>query len=327
MTIQLSNLARAVIETYGDYFVRLPFANRTFIDFAQSHYADPLGDGPERSTSSGILPILPPSGGWDKLQVVTSTSHAATELTEFGVPGASGVDTDVDAEPGTISAWIPVILTGFARDKINNAPLENQIGWVRNKFAGAFKALGDYVNNQLLGSAATGLIGAIDDAVSYAGIDPVVYTAWQSYVEKTGGVISLSILDTVWYTVTGGDRRASEASLVWLAPTNQLKRLKQMGDMLSANAEMQTVTLADGRMLELGRKLVSYNAPFIGIPDMSTTDIVLLNTEGAHIQEVRSLTVEAKNYGGDGEQFYISWRGKLVVPAKAQSGKAEGLTA
>jgi len=85
--------------------------------------------------------------------------------------------------------------------------------------------------------------------------------------------------------------------------------------------------MADGRTLELGRKNVSYNVPFVGIPDMSTTNIVLLNTEGAHIQEVRPLQVVQKNYGGDGDMYYVSWRGKLVIPQKAASGKAESLTA
>jgi len=327
MTIQLSSVTGSVIERYGPYFVRLPFANRTFIDFQGSHYNDALSDGPEANTASGILPIIPPEQGWDKLQIVTSTSHQATELTEFGVPGASGVDTAVDAEPGVISAWIPVVLTGFADDELRNAPMENKIGWVKNQFAGAFKQLGDYVNGALLGSTVKGIIGAIDDATAYGGVDPGVYTAWQSYVNKTGGVISLSILDDVWYSVTGGDRQASESDLIWLAPSNQIKRVKQMGDMLSANAEMQTVIMADGRTLELGRKNVSYNAPFVKIPDMSTTDIVLFNTLGAHIQEVRSLRVDAKNYGGDGLQYYVSWRGKLVIPNKNKSGKAEGLDA
>jgi len=327
MAIQLSDLARVCVSTHAPYFITLPWNNNVLIDFAQSHYANLLGDGPEQALSSGLLPIVPPEGGWDKLSVVTDDGDDATEMTEFGAPGPSMSITDMEAEPGIISVWIPVELSGFAQDRINTRPTEYQIGWVRGKFVNAFKKLGDKINSLLLGSTANGLIGVIDDTVAYGGIDPAVVTLWASYVEKTGGVVSQEILDNVWYNVTGASRYASETDLVWLSPGNQIKRVKNIGDMLTVNSAMVKYTMADGRVLELGTQNVSYNQPFIRVPGMSTTDIVLLNTRGAHIQEVRSLQVVEKPTAGDGVLYYVAWRGKLVIPEKARSGKAEGLTA
>jgi hypothetical protein len=277
------------VDTHAPYFVTLPFNNRALVDLQGSHYADPMGDGPEKDTPGGLLPIVPPDGGWDKLSVVTDDGDDATEMTEFGAPGPSMSITDVEAEPDIISAWIPVELSGFAQDRIATRSPEYQIGWCRNRFVNAFKKLGDKINSILLGSTPKGLIGAIDDAVAYGGIDPAVVTLWQSYVEKTGGVVTLAILRAIWNAVTGASRYANESDLIWLAGSNQVDRAKQIGDMTAANGAMTTMRMADGRVLELGNQGVSYNRPFMTVPGFSTTDIVLLNTAGAHIQKITVL--------------------------------------
>lgn len=324
--IDIDTLTNVVVDTHWDKLVRLPFANRALFNFPSSPYgASGLEDGPEANAPTGLLPIKEPAESYDVIDVVTSTTHAATELTEYGVPGATGEDVMVQAEPGVISAVIPIGVTGFALDRLRTG--DDKVNFIIKKMNGAFKQLGDYINAQLLGTGVKGIVGAWDDTVAYAGLDPATYTLWSAYTNATGGYLSSSIMDDVWFTITGGDRQAREEDIVILMPSNQLKRYKSIGDTLAVNGEM-TKGSTPGGAFDIGHSGFTFNGrPIIRIPDMTTTVVIFHNTAEAHIQEVRPLQITMKPYAGDGELLYATWRGKLMIPNRHQGGKAEGLTA
>lgn len=329
--LDIAELASTVLSRYWPLLTRTTFSNRSLFDFSSSPYAAAAGeDGPEENIPRGLLPIDPPEGGLsDFMFIETSTTHAASTLTEFGVPGATGHDTISNAQPGTISAWIPVGVTGFSLDAVRNAGRDvDLIDHVAQHFISAFKRLGDFINNVLCGTGVNSISGAQDGTVLYAGLNPAVLTQWAAHENTTGGLLTEAIMEDVWTEVTGGNRRARPQDLVWGMETHQIRRYRAMGRMISPNAAVQKVFLANGGTLDLGYSGLAYNErPILDIPDMPTTEVWLMNTSQIRIKEVRSLQVAVKPYAGDGELFYASWRGKLMYPNKHQSGKASGLTA
>jgi hypothetical protein len=328
MAIDTTAIANAVLDAYERRLVRLVFANRFLFDFPSSPYAEEgLADGPEADVPRGLLPVKPPTGGKsNKLIALASTTQAATELTEYGAPGVAGSDTIINPEPGTISAIIPVNVTGFALDDADGE--EDMIGIVERGFSTAFKALGDYINNVLMGTSVKGLFGAIDSTTAYGGINRGTYTAWASHENTSGGLLSEAILEDIYYAVTGGDRRANPERLLWAFPTNQIKRYAQMARATSNNAAVVKMVMADGRQVDLGASGYSYmGRPIKDFPDAPTTQIALIETSEIHIQEKRSLTVEPKPYSADGNLWHVTWRGRLMLPNPHQCGSASGLTA
>lgn len=329
--LDIAELASTVLQRYWPLLTRTTFSNRTLFDFSSTPYAAKAGeDGPEENIPRGLLPVDAPEGGLsDTMFIETSTTHAATAMTEFGVPGATGHDTISNAVPGVISGWIPVGVTGFSLDAVRNSGRDiDLIDHVGAHFISAFKRLGDYINNVLCGVTVNSLSGAMDATTQYAALNPAVLTQWAAYENTTGGLLTEAIMEDVWGEVVGGNRRAEKGDLVWCMETHQLKRYRAIGRMISGNAGVQKVVLADGRNLDLGYAGESYNnRPILDIPDMPTTEVWLMNTRDVRIKEVRSLQVAVKPYAGDGELFYASWRGKLMYPNKHQSGKASALTA
>jgi len=329
--LDIADLASTVLSKYWPLLTRTTFANRSLFDFSSTPYAAAAGeDGPEENIPRGLLPVEPPEGGLSDIMFIeTSTTHAASAMTEFGVPGATGADVISNAVPGTISAWIPVGVTGFSLDAVRNAGSEvDLINHVAQHFISAFKNLGDFINNVLCGVTVNSLSGAMDSTTQYAALDPAVLTQWAAYENTTGGLLTEGIIEDVWGNVTGGNRRARPQDLVWAMESHQLRRYRAIGRMISANAGVQKVVLANGGVLDLGYSGLEYNGrPILDIPDMPTTEVWLMNTSQVRIKEVRSLQVVVKPYAGDGELFYASWRGKLMYPNKQQSGKASALTA
>lgn len=329
--LDIADLASTVLDTYYPLLTRTTFNNRTLFDFSSTPYAALAGeDGPEENTPRGLLRIEPPEGGLsDKMFIETSTTHAGAELTEYGAISATGVDTISVAEPGVISAQIPIALTGFTRDAVRNAGRDKDlIDHIGQHFISAFKKLGDYINGILCGTTVKSISGALDSTTQYAGLNPAVLTQWAAYENTDGGILSEAHLEAVWSAVTGGDRRAAKGDLVWGMAYSMLKRYRAIGRMTSSNAGVQKVVLADGGVLDLGYSGEAYNnRPILDIPDMPTTEVWLLNTSQIHIKEVRSLQVAVKPYAADGELLQATWRGKLMFPNKNQAGKASGLTA
>jgi hypothetical protein len=329
--LDIADLASTVLSRYWPLLTRTTFSNRSLFDFTSSPYAAAAGeDGPEEGIPRGLLPIEPPEGGLSDIMFIeTSTTHAPSAMTEFGVPGATGADVISNAVPGAINAWIPVGITGFSLDAVRNAGSDiDLINSVGNHFVSAFKRLGDFINGVLCGTTVNSLSGAMDATTQYAGLNPAVLTQWAAYENTTGGLLTEAIMEDVWGEVTGGNRRAEKQDLAWGMETHQLKRYRAIGRMISGNAGVQKVVLANGGMLDLGYSGQEYNQrPILDIPDMPTTEVWLMNTRQILIKEIRSLQVVVKPYAGDGELFYASWRGRLMYPNKHQSGKASALTA
>jgi hypothetical protein len=329
--LDVAELANTVLSRYWPLLTRTTFSNRSLFDFASSPYvAAPGEDGPEENIPRGLLPIEPPEGGLSDIMFIeTSTTHAPSAMTEFGVPGATGSDVISSAVPGAINAWIPVGVTGFSLDAVKNAGSEiDLINHVGNCFISAFKRLGDFINGVICGTTVNSISGAQDATTQYAALNPAVLTQWAAHENTTGGLLTEAILEDVWGEVTGGNRRARPQDLVWGMESHQIRRYRAIGRMISGNAGVQKVFLANGGQLDLGYSGIEYNGrPILDIPDMPTTEVWLMNTAQIRIKEIRSLQVAVKPYAGDGELFYASWRGRLMYPNKQQSGKASGLTA
>ena len=329
MAVDEAALANAVIDNYFFPVVRLTFENRTLFDFQNSPYNL---DDPDSGAPTGILPIIGPDGGLtDKFPVMESTTHAATEFTEYAALGATGADSWVMAQPGVISVWEPMLTTGFAQDDAYGPA--DLVGIIEQNMRTAFGKLADKINSVLLGASAKGIVGAIDNSTAYGGLNRTTYAAWQSVVTAAGGALAMSHLEDTLESMQNGNRNASEEGLaeIW-APRNQMTNYRRKAASVGALAEVPQSAPATGGHLDLGVSSLAFNGlNFRHLPGLSTTTLLIpylgRNRDQIYIKEKRSLKVEVKPYAGDGVLAAVSWRGMLVVKQPNLCGKIETITA
>ena len=328
MAVDIAAIANAVVENYFGSAVRLTFENRTLFDFQNSPYNL---DDPDSSAPRGILGIQPPEGGVsDRFSVLASTDQAAEEFTEYAPLGAAGNDTWVNAQPGVISVWAPVLTTGFAMDAAKGP--EDLVNVIEQNLVTAFGKIADKINSVALGSTAKGIVGAIDDTTTYGGLSRTTYAAWQSVVTAAGGALTLAQMENTLESMQSGNRNASTEGLpeIW-CERNQMTNYRRLAGAVG-NAEMIQHAQPTGGHLDLGVTTLAFNGMmFRHLPGLNNQTMLFpylgRSREQIYFKEKRSLQVEFSPYSGDGTLLKASWRGMLVVKQPNLCGKIETITA
>lgn len=316
-----SEIANVVATHYYPFWVSIVWQNRVLFDFPSSPYATDMEVSPG---PKGLIPIDPPVGGINRSFPVLVGTHEAEEFTEYDPIPTETSDSWTTAVPGIISVWEPILVTGFAADSAYGP--EDLVGVIARNGEHAAGAIADKINNLILSTAATGLLGWIDDTTSAGGISRVTYDAWESAVTAVGGALSLEAMDDLVEEVTSGERNAPESELEWWVPRNQVTNYRRLAG-ITGNAHTPEV-VSPGGALDLGYTGYSHNGmPIRSIPDLSTTTLLLVHRPSVRIREVRSLQVRIKDYAGDGDRMILSWRGALQVAKPHWCGKLTSVTA
>ena len=321
--LDFADLANAVTEHNYDFWADLTFRNNSLFDFASSPYAIP---GEDYEGEHGAIPIDGPVGGETERFMVLAASHTATEFTEYDVIPEETSDTWIYAEPGVISVWEPILVTGFAKDSAYGP--EDIVGVIERNAENAARAIRDKINTLIMGTGAKSLTGWIDNSTAAGGINRTTYSAWQSAVTAVGGVLTMEDMDDLVETVCDADRGALEDDLEWWTCRGQRTNYRRLAGIGGALAQVPQQVQSTGGKLDLGFSEFSHNGiPIRAFPDMTTTEWYLVHKPSIRIQEKRGLTVVLKDYQGDGERLLMSWRGSLRIGQPNKCGKLETVTA
>lgn len=184
--------------------------------------------------------------------------------------------------------------------------------------------------DQLVGSTANrGLASIVDAADVYAGLDPASVTQWASLETAVGGALTMTVIQTMYNTLTGTTYGASPTHI--LLPATQFSRYVNLAGQPGAannSFRVQSPVQANGKF-DLG--VIIPEVTYQGMPvktvrgltgselymgDMSKLDLVL------HRQpEVIDLART-----NDDEKFYVSMAGALRLSRRRSFGKLTGLT-
>lgn len=315
--------AEAVVDHYYPFWTSLVFQNRTLFDFSSSPYAVDSESTPAH-LPRGLIPIDPPVGGKDRKFLILTSSHTASEFTEYDVLPAEGTDAWTQATPAIISVWAPILVTGFAVDDAFGP--EDLVGVIARNGEHAAGAIADKIVNTLLGSGTAGLLRWVDETTTVAGVNRTTYAAFGSAETAVNGALTLNDMDDLVEEVCSGDRNAPEEGLEWWVGRNQVTNYRRLAG-ITGNAHTPE-SVSPGGTLDLGYTGYAHNGiPIRSIPDFSTTDWVLVHRPSIRIQEIRSLQVRMKDYAGDGDRMILSWRGAPRIDHPQWCGKLTGVTA
>ena len=315
-------VANATVDHYYDYWASLVFFNNSLFEFPSTPYAIPgeTYDGPH-----GLIPVDPPTGGKSEKFLVLTSSHSASEFSEYDAIPTETSDSWTEATLSTISVWEPILVTGFAADDARGP--EDLIGVIARNGENAARAIRDKINTKLLGTGVKGLLGWIDDSTAAGGISRTTYTAWKSAVTDVSGVLTIEDMDDLVETVTSGDRQAPESGLEWWTAAGQITNYRRLAGITNSMAQVPEMVMPGG-VLDLGYTGFSHGGiPIRKIPDFDTTTWLLVHRPSIRIKEKRSLQVRYKDYQGDGDRMLMSWRGSLEVLNAHWCGKLENVTA
>lgn len=316
-----TEVANVVATHYYPFWVSIVWQNRVLFDFPSSPYGV---DGEVSPDRAGLIPVDPPVGGINRSFPVLVSSHSAEDFTEYDVIPVESSDSWTTAVPGIISVWEPILVTGFAADAAYGP--EDLVGAIARNGEHAAGAIADKINNNILGTAATGLLGWIDDTTSAGGVSRVTYDAWESACTAVSGSLTLEAMDDLVEEVTSGDRNAPQGELEWWTAAGQVTNYRRLAG-ITGNAHTPEMVTPGGK-LDLGYTGYAHNGiPIKAIPDFSTTTWVLVHRPSVRIQEVRPLQVRIKDYAGDGDRMILSWRGALRVNKPHWCGKLTSVTA
>jgi hypothetical protein len=184
------------------------------------------------------------------------------------------------------------------------------------------KQLLNTVNTTLLAS----LESAVDSTGSYGGNALATYTALQSYESAVSGALTLSALEDMYEALIDNDRGVSPESIITLAPVNQGTNYSR----LSAGASNFPFNHSSGSPIDGGRQIsgMTFNArPFVLVPDMTDTVILMGDRDVVSIYETRPITIEEKSVTADELFFLITCNYQIVVHNTQKWGKLTAVTA
>lgn len=294
----------------NDYMVQLPGAP---------------DEGGADAKPRGLFPIVPSRGSTAYRWNVKTAGPTAREYSEGQAPPAPTGNTYVEASIAYSTGYfdVAVELTGHAIDALRDEGAI--VDEVDRLIVDAVRAMQDAINVKALGTSDWGLGLAVDSAGTYAGLARATYTTWVAGESAVGGAQSRSALRDGVEHILDNDVGGRHQDLVILMPVNQVSNYHALGLSTSHPVSM---AVQGGQPLDLGFTGESFESiPIYGIPDMTDTEIYILDRSKVYWVMHRPPTFEQKQTAGDSVSWYITCCMILVVEDCSHAYKMTGVTA
>jgi hypothetical protein len=277
----------------------------------------------------GLLPFKGVFGGDSgrKFNMVTSANSSAEQFSEGDSPQNTGNQTVVTATQSWLSWRIFIGETGHAmRDKINSGVMDGQDD---AEFQLALKDLRDLMNTDLMGTAATGVLGLIDATTNFMDLSRTTYATLKAYVLDPGTNIAISTK-----YLNKADALCREAPYgspgveLWLAASVQWGKIKELGSGKHApGADGIGVYNPIPKAVDIGM------GPMLPVPDLTNTVIIGLSrvgeTWGYYSHQDGPGNVHIRQYGSqdDSEKIQIATSGCIGCTQPQWQVKIKDLSA
>ncbi len=283
-----------------------------------------------------FLPLFqqvgPRGGDSYRFRVETGGNGSAATFSEGDALGVAGQVTWQQAvAPWTYFRSI-VQITGHSEDSAMGT--EQGPEQLDYEMTNGAKALRDLMNTTYMADAATGLLGIVDDdTTAYYGLSRATYTTLQSEVNAVGGVLTLAQLQDLYEELRDNERGARPQLI--LSPFNQITNYVNLQLQVGTSTNISIfrkdagngVSGIDYGYLESG--ITFCGIPWLGMPDMTDTEIVFLDTSPGNWEYVehRPFRVTEMAKTDDSTTFQLSAAAALICRAPRQQGKLETVTA
>lgn len=220
--------------------------------------------------------------------------------------------------------WGFVTVSGMARDALADGGLFDAVS---AEVSLTQRDITDLRNTTLLGATQNGLQAAISATTTYAGITRGSAAYFESATSSTATIAGLKAL----HRAIRDPEHGGTPTAILLSPT-ALEVYLSLGTMLSqtqgsSNNLLRYVQPANGTApaFDLGHSLTGnafMGAPVIGVPDLTSTVVIFLDTSGATCKHivVRPFQVKFHHNEGDNEVYEISCGSTIAVENPVRSG-------
>ena len=261
-----------------------------------------------------------------KWNIRTGTTQTAETFVEGqGLPG-SGAPVYQQASLSAVYQRVIIDVTGHLRDQVARGGVYDDP--IANGYDDAIITLRALAESTLTGSTANRGIASIIDANDvYAGLDPASVTEWAALETNVGGAQSVSVLNTMYRTLSDAPRGAESDTIM----SGLLQRQRYTDLLGAASSVARSMPIAEaGRPYDLGnaRVQVSFNgAVWVPVRGITSSELYMLDAmSGIELRWQRPLQNRKLAPVNDSDQEQISWGFVPVVRKRRRHGKATGLS-
>ncbi len=217
-----------------------------------------------------------------------------------------------------------ITLGGLSRDVLAVANEEFILGYVEEQMAEAFREMVSRIDTHLRGgvnaNGIVGIVAAIDDANTYAGLDRTSVTSFACYINDNGGTpraLSMALMDTVhrqFVDVIGGNYTEIWTSLAQAQALTALSSGNGVAAVqinVQNGAQTMTKTIGFGGPNPLTPHAYYNGRPVYAIPGYPSGRIDFVDPEGLELEVLRQPYVEHRAKTNDDESWVVYWKGQL----------------
>ncbi len=279
-------------------------------------------------TSNGrrVFPVLDSGGDTAHRWHVHSAASSSTETyVEGQVQPLAGSQTYT--RPALGYTWVRhlVQITGHARAAVRG-------GWfdvLDREMQLGIRQIQDVFSNTFL-NGTNGLQEAIDSTTTYAGITRGSASYFESAETAVSGVLTHASMYDLHETLRDAERAANTSEMLWIMPENQISNYAALDNALGS-ATRRELGLAGGGF-DRGFKsdgMGSMGRPIIGMPDLTSTVILLLDTSPGNFNLVQHQGLQVKEMApiADSDVFQLSMALGLPCKKPLTQGKLTAVTA
>lgn len=271
-------------------------------------------------------------------------------------PGGDSIDWIIDEEVSTHAAAYTVgdampvadtttsVVPYVTKDMFQATAKTYDIYRAYQQNGGAYAPLGDQDQKAIQMAAKslrdlcvttmiTDLIALVDSTSAFGdgSLSRTTYTHLVSYEAGSISTLAKADLDTALENMLGTTYGpVNLEDMVWLMPINQLFNLADVAGIGIQYNEWSTNSnpATGGLDLEATQRMKTYGGvPIVIVPDMTTTNILLLNRKKVKVYNWMALEITPKDVSAAEQAWLLKFGANVVVLDPRQQAKLDGITA
>jgi len=178
----------------------------------------------------------------------------------------------------------------------------------------------------------TDLIALVDSTSAFGdgSLSRTTYAALASYEAGAISTLAKADLDTAIENMLGVTYGpVALEDMVWLMPVNQLFNLADVAGAGLVYNEYSTSSAAGGTLdVENTHRMKSYGGiPIVVVPDMTSTNMLLLNRKKVKVYNWMALEITPKDVAAAEQSWLLKFGANVVVTDPRKQAKLDGITA
>jgi hypothetical protein len=221
----------------------------------------------------------------------------------------------------------PFEIGGRTRDANNNGGFYEDI--LKGEINSAILQVRKAQEVDLLGSTVNvGLSSIVDSTALYGGLDPASVTSHASYVDSSGGILTVSKLEDLEMNLRGSTYGADNLDFI-VATFNQTRNYMRVAtpgvsSLSPSRFVLDGKTPFDAGISHLG---ASFNGmDWVTVHDLTNTELVMGDSKQLQLALSRDMEVRPLGPVNDDDRYQISSAGALVCKRRRSFGRLTGLS-